>query len=118
MAAAPVGDTTPPTVSLTSPTSGQQVANGAVVDRCPRTPATTSAVARVEFRIDGMLVDHGHLSSPYSFSAGALAAGSHSAQATAVDTATPPNSSSTAIIPFTVLGGTEPAVPSSPRRPH
>ena len=42
-------------------------------------------------------------SSPYSFSTSTLAAGSHNAQATAFDNATPPLSTSTAMIPFTVL---------------
>ena len=59
-------------------------------------------MSRVEFRVDGALVEHRH-HSPYSFSATALAAGSHTAQATAFDNATPPLSTATALIPFTVL---------------
>jgi cellulose 1,4-beta-cellobiosidase len=101
-----VGDTTAPTVSLTSPTSGQQIANGATVTVAANA-ADNVAVNRVEFRVDGALVNS-DTSSPYSFSAGVLAAGSHTAQATAFDTATPPNSAATALVPFTVLGATSP----------
>ena len=97
----PPVDTTPPSVSLTSPISGQQIANGATVSLAA-TASDNVAVSRVEFRVDGTLVNS-DTSSPYSFSNPALSAGSHTAQATAFDTATPPNSSSTAVIPFTVL---------------
>jgi cellulose 1,4-beta-cellobiosidase len=106
------GDTTPPTVTLTSPTSGQQFANGASI------PVSANAsdnvgVARVEFRIDGALVST-DTTSPYSFSSPALAAGSHSAQATAFDSANPPNSASSGVIPFTVLGSTTRAIVATP----
>jgi len=97
----PVGDTTPPTVSLTSPVSGQQIATGAAIPLAA-TASDNVAVARVEFRVDGTLVNS-DTSAPYSFSGPALAAGSHTAQATAFDTAVPPNSSSTPIIPFAVV---------------
>jgi cellulose 1,4-beta-cellobiosidase len=111
----PPGDTTPPSVSLTSPTSGQQIASGASVTMSA-TASDNVAVSRVEFRVDGVLVNT-DTSSPYSFNAGVLAAGSHSAQATAFDTANPPLSTSTAVIPFAVLGtpmgGTITATPTT-----
>ena len=102
----PPGDTTPPTVSVTSPTSGQQIANGATIS-VGANASDNVAVSRVEFRIDGVLTNT-DTSSPYGYTNAALAAGSHTVQATAFDTATPPNSSSSAIIPFTVLGTTSP----------
>ncbi len=97
---------TPPTVSLTSPTSGQQVASGAAVTVAANA-SDNSGVSRVEFRVDGVLVNT-DTSSPYTFNAGVLAAGNHTAQATAFDNANPPLSTATAVIPFTVLGGTTP----------
>jgi cellulose 1,4-beta-cellobiosidase len=98
----PPGDTTPPTVTLTSPTSGQQF-NAGVTIPVSANASDNVAVARVEFRIDGALVST-DTTAPYSFSTATLASGSHTAQATAFDTATPPNSASTPVIPFTVLG--------------
>jgi cellulose 1,4-beta-cellobiosidase len=100
------GDTTPPTVGVTSPTSGQQIANGATFS-VGATASDNVAVARVEFRIDGVLTNT-DTSSPYGYTSAALAAGSHTVQATAFDTASPANSSASAIIPFTVLGSTSP----------
>jgi len=97
---------TPPTVSLTSPTSGQQVASGSAVTLSANASDNTG-VARVEFRVDGVLVNT-DTTSPYSFNVGVLAAGSHTAQATAYDNASPALSTATAVIPFTVLGGTTP----------
>jgi len=93
---------TPPSVSLTSPTSGQQFANGATIPLAA-TASDNGSVSRVEFRVDGTLVST-DTSSPYGFTNPALVAGSHSAQATAFDNASPPLSTSTALIPFTVLG--------------
>jgi cellulose 1,4-beta-cellobiosidase len=103
-ATAPPGDTTPPTVALTSPSSGQQVANGATVN-VSATATDNIAVSRVELRVDGTLVST-DTSAPYTVAVPALAAGNHTAQATAFDTATPPNSASTPIVPFTVLAAT------------
>ena len=94
---------TPPAVSLTSPTSGQQVSSGASVTLAANA-SDNSGVSRVEFRVDGVLVST-DTSAPYSFNAGVLSAGSHTAQATAFDNANPPLSAATAVIPFTVLGG-------------
>ena len=91
----------PPTVSLTSPTSGQQFAQSAAVTLAANA-SDDSGVSRVEFRIDGNLVNS-DTTSPYSFSTSTLAVGSHTAQATAFDNANPPLSTATAIIPFTVV---------------
>src|SRR5262245_59512782 len=97
----PPPQNTPPTVSLTSPTSGQQFAQSAAVTLAA-TASDNTGVARVEFRIDGNLVNS-DTTSPYSFSTSSLAVGSHTAQATAFDNASPPLSTATAVIPFTVV---------------
>ncbi len=91
----------PPTVSLTSPTSGQQFNQGASVSLAANA-TDNSGVSRVEFRIDGALVST-DTSSPYSFSTTTLALGSHTAQATAFDNANPPLSAATALIPFSIV---------------
>src|SRR5688572_11027770 len=62
---------TPPTVSLTSPTSGQQIANGATIPLAA-TASDNGSVSRVEFRVDGALVST-DTSAPYSFTNPALA---------------------------------------------
>src|SRR5688572_3197252 len=92
---------TPPTVSLTSPGSGQQFNAGASVSLAANA-GDNSGVSRVEFRVDGALVST-DTTSPYSFSTTTLAAGSHTAQATAFDNANPPLSTATALIPFSVV---------------
>jgi cellulose 1,4-beta-cellobiosidase len=92
---------TPPNVALTSPTSGQQFVTGTAV-ALAATASDNGSVSRVEFRVDGNLVNSDTVA-PYSFSVTGLAAGSHTAQATAFDNATPPLSTATALIPFTVL---------------
>jgi cellulose 1,4-beta-cellobiosidase len=104
---------TPPTVSLTGPTSGQQFNQGAAVTLAANA-SDDSGVGRVEFRIDGNLVST-DTSSPYSFSTSTLAAGSHSAQATAFDNANPPLSTATALIPFSVVPvSTTPSIIANP----
>ena len=99
---------TPPVVSLTSPASGQQFNQGSAVT-LGATASDNTAVARVEFRVDGVLVNS-DTSSPYSFSVAGLASGSHTAQATAFDNASPPLSTATAVIPFTVAVPTTPTI--------
>jgi aryl-phospho-beta-D-glucosidase BglC (GH1 family) len=59
------------------------------------------AVIRVEFRVDGTLVSS-DTSSPYSFNATGLAAGRHTATATAFDNGSPTLSTATAAVPFTI----------------
>ncbi len=108
---------TPPTVSLTSPTSGQQFNQGAAVTLAANA-SDNSGVSRVEFRVDGALVAT-DTSSPYSFSTTTLAAGSHTAQATAFDNANPPLSTATAMIPFTVVASTHGCLhPREPGNPE
>jgi len=98
---------TAPAVGLTSPTSGQQFNQGSTVT-LSATASDNSGVARVEFRVDGALVNS-DTGAPYSFGVAGLAAGSHTAQATAFDNASPPLSTATAVIPFTVV-----AAPTTP----
>ena len=95
---------TPPTVSVTSPTSNQNFASGAAVPLAANASDPGGAVARVEFRVDGNLVNS-DTSSPYSFSATGLANGTHSVTATAVDNGTPALSATSAAVTFTVGGG-------------
>jgi cellulose 1,4-beta-cellobiosidase len=108
----PPPQNTPPNVSLTSPTSGQQFNAGANV-ALNATATDNGSVSRVEFRIDGTLVST-DTSAPYSFSTSTLAAGSHTAQATAFDNANPPLSTSTAAIPFTIVPPSSASVLVSP----
>ena len=62
-------------------------------------------MARVEFRVDGNLVNS-DTSSPYSFSATGLANGTHSVTATAVDNGNPALSTTSSAVTFTVgVGG-------------
>jgi len=94
---------TPPTVSLTSPTTNQSFAAGAAVPLAATAadPGTGGGVIRVEFRIDGALVGT-DTTSPYSFSATSVAAGAHSATATAFDNGSPSLSTVSTAVPFTV----------------
>jgi endoglucanase len=94
---------TPPTVSLTAPTSGQSFPAGATVTLTATASDPGGAVARVEFRIDGNLVAT-DTSAPYSFSSSGLTSGNHTAQATAFDNGTPALSTPTAAVPFTIQG--------------
>ena len=94
------GGNTPPTVSLTSPTAGQAFSAGAAVPLAA-TASDNSGVVRVEFRIDGNLVGT-DTSSPYTFSATGVAAGSHTATATAVDNGNPALSTTSTAVSFTV----------------
>jgi len=104
---------TPPTVTLTSPTSGQQFNQGASVTLAANA-SDNGGVSRVEFRIDGNLVAT-DTTSPYSFSTSTLATGSHTAQATAFDNANPPLSTATAAIPFSIVPvSTTPSIIANP----
>ena len=100
----------PPTVSLTSPTSGQQIAQSTAVTLAANA-SDDSGVSRVEFRIDGNLVNT-DTTAPYGFSTTSLAVGNHTAQATAFDNANPPLSTSTAAIAFGVVA--QPPPPPTP----
>jgi len=100
---------TPPTVSLTSPTSGQTFASGSAVTLSATASDSGGAVSRVEFRVDGNLVNT-DTSSPYSFSVTGLANGNHTAQATAYDNGSPALSAATAAVPFTLGTTTTPSI--------
>jgi aryl-phospho-beta-D-glucosidase BglC (GH1 family) len=95
---------TAPTVSLTSPTSGQSFPAGSAVTLAANASDPGGAVIRVEFRVDGALVSS-DTTSPYSFNATGLAAGSHTVTATAFDNGNPTLSTATPALSFT-LGAT------------
>jgi aryl-phospho-beta-D-glucosidase BglC (GH1 family) len=92
---------TAPTVTLTAPTSGQSFPAGSAVTLSANAADPGGAVIRVEFRVDGALVSS-DTTAPYSFTATTLAAGSHTAMATAFDNGTPTLSTATAAVPFTI----------------
>ena len=80
---------TAPTVSLTAPTAGQAFPAGTTsVNLAANAADPGGAVVRVEFRVDGTLVNS-DTTSPYAFTATGLAAGSHTVTATAVDNGSP-----------------------------
>jgi endoglucanase len=77
-----------PVVSLTSPTSGQAFMPGSSVQLAATASDADGTISRVEFRIDGNLVNT-DTSAPYSHAATGLASGTHTAQAMAFDNGTP-----------------------------
>ncbi len=102
-----------PAVSLTSPTSGQTFAAGAAVPLAANASDPDGTINRVEFLVDGALVNT-DTSSPYSFSATGIAAGNHTAAAHAADNGNPAASTTSAAVPFTVGGGGTPAIVATP----
>jgi endoglucanase len=94
---------TPPTVSLTSPTASQSFPAGTAVSLSATASDPGGAVARVEFRVDGALVNTA-TAAPYTFSATGLTAGNHTVTATAVDNGSPALSTATPAVSFTVGG--------------
>ncbi|GIF68926.1 hypothetical protein Ais01nite_69610 [Asanoa ishikariensis] len=100
------GGTTPgntaPTVTLTSPSSGANFAAGAAVSLAATASDVEGAISRVEFLIDGTVVNS-DTSSPYAYSATSVASGSHTAAARAYDSAG--LTTTTSAVPFTVGGG-------------
>jgi cellulose 1,4-beta-cellobiosidase len=107
------GTNNPPTVSLTSPTANQSFAAGASVPLRATASDPGGAVARVEFRVDGALVNS-DTSAPYEFNATGLASGSHTATATAFDNGSPSLSTATTAVQFTVGTTTQPSILASP----
>jgi hypothetical protein len=95
----PPGDTTPPTVTLTSPTNGATVTGSIKITASASDSG--SGVARVEFYVDGQLVGTS-TATPYSvtWNSTKSAKGSHTIYAVAVDNAG--NSQATAPITVTV----------------
>lgn len=104
---------TPPIVSLSSPTSGQAFPANSTVQLVATASDPGGLVSRVEFRVDGNLVNT-DTTSPYSFNVTGLAAGSHTAQATAFDNGTPALSTATAAVPFTVQGVVQQSIIATP----
>jgi cellulose 1,4-beta-cellobiosidase len=104
---------TAPIVSLTSPTSGQSLPAGATVALTASASDSGGAVSRVEFRVDGNLVNT-DTSAPYSFDVTGLPSGNHTAQATAFDNGTPMLSTATAAVPFVIQGSTQPSISATP----
>ncbi len=108
------GDTnTPPIVTLSSPTSGQTFPAGSSVQLAAQASDPGGLVARVEFRIDGALVNT-DTSAPYSFDATGLAAGTHTVQAIAFDNGTPALSTTSASVSFTIQGSVQPSIITTP----
>jgi cellulose 1,4-beta-cellobiosidase len=103
---------TPPVVSLTSPTSGQVFPANSTVTLAATASDPGGAVSRVEFRVDGNLVNT-DTSAPYSFAVTGLTGG-HTAQATAFDNGTPALSTATAAVPFTIQGVVQQSIIANP----
>jgi cellulose 1,4-beta-cellobiosidase len=104
---------TPPIVSLSSPTSGQTFPANSTVQLTAAASDPGGLVSRVEFHVDGNLVNS-DTTAPYSFNVTGLAAGSHTAQATAFDNGTPALSTATAAVPFTIQGVVQQSIVANP----
>ncbi|MDP2671861.1 MAG: Ig-like domain-containing protein [bacterium] len=93
-------DTTPPSVSLTSPTNGSTLSSTSV-SLAATASDTGGAISKVEFYGDGVLRNT-DTSSPYSYT-WVTTTGSHAAYAKAFDSASPtPNSKVSTTVSFTV----------------
>ena len=92
-------DTTPPTVSITSPTSGATESGSITVNA---SASDNVAVANVQLLVDGSNVGSPDTSSPYNFSLNttSLSNGSHSLTAVATDTSG--NATTSAAVAITV----------------
>jgi cellulose 1,4-beta-cellobiosidase len=106
------GTNTPPTVSFTSPTPNQSFPAGSTVTLAANAADPGGAVARVEFRVDGNLVNTDS-TAPYSFAVAGLASGSHTATATAVDNGSPALSA-VATVTFSIGQVTTPTLAAAP----
>ena len=82
----PAPDTTPPSVSLTAPSSGSTVSGSSVT--LTATASDNVAVANVQFKVDGANIGSAITSSPYTttWNSKGVADGSHTIAAVAVDT--------------------------------
>ncbi|QNN47083.1 hypothetical protein H9L17_02640 [Thermomonas brevis] len=89
----------PPSVGLTSPSSGQSFTTGTAVTLSANASDSDGSIARVEFYVDGSKIGQ-DTSSPYSLS-WTSTAGSHSVYARAVDNAGAATNSGTASITVT-----------------
>jgi chitodextrinase len=92
-------DTTPPSVSITAPTAGQTVSGTITVSA---NASDNVAVAWVQFRVDGVAVGPQDTTSPYSYSlvTTSLTNATHTITAVASDTSG--NTTTSAVINFTV----------------
>jgi cellulose 1,4-beta-cellobiosidase len=102
----------PPTVTLTSPTGGQQFTAGTAV---PLAADASSAegITRVEFFVNGQLVG-ADTTAPYTATATGLAVGGHSATAVAFDAGDPQQSTQSAPVSFSVVDVVEPVLLANP----
>jgi hypothetical protein len=100
-------DTTPPSVSITSPASGATVSGTIVVTA---NASDSVAVASVQFQVDGSNFGVLDTSAPYSasLSTGTLTNGKHSLTAVAIDTAGNKATSSAVSITVNNTGNTTP----------
>ncbi|HXU11693.1 MAG TPA: Ig-like domain-containing protein, partial [Candidatus Binatia bacterium] len=103
---APPADTTPPTVSITSPASGATVSGTTTVSA---SASDNVGVAGVQFFVDGSAAGSEDTTSPYSFAwnTTTVANGSHSLTARARDAAG--NQTTSATVTVTVSNGTPPS---------
>src|SRR5580700_8492413 len=103
------GDTTPPTVSLTSPTSGASVSGTIAVTA---TASDNVAVAGVQFQVDGSNLGAAVTTTPYSASLNTttLANGKHTLTAVATDTSNNKATSAAVSITANNTNGTLPTV--------
>ena len=87
---------------MTAPTAGQAFPAGTTsVNLAANAADPGGAVVRVEFRVDGNLVNT-DTTAPYAFAATGLASGSHSVTATAVDNGSPALSTTSSAVAFTI----------------
>lgn len=111
----PSGDSTPPTVSLTSPTANQQVTG---LLNMAATASDASGIMQVQFLVDGTPVNTA-TSSPYTYSwnSASVANGTHKVKAVATDTAGNSGTSSevTITVNNTVSCTGNPSVPTNLR---
>jgi endoglucanase len=82
------GGNTAPVVNFTAPTPGQAFPAGTTSVNLAATATDNVSVQRVEFRVNGALVNT-DTTSPYSFTATGLSGGNHTATATAFDAGSP-----------------------------
>src|SRR5271154_646127 len=101
-------DTTPPTVSITSPASGATVSGTITVNA---SASDNVAVANVQLQVDGANSGAADTSSPYNFplNTTTLSNGSHSLTTVATDTSG--NKTTSAAIPITVSNQSSGATP-------
>jgi endoglucanase len=100
----PGGGNTAPTVSFTSPANNQAFPAGTTSVNLAANATDNVGVQRVEFRVNGTLVNT-DTSAPYSFTATGLTAGNHTATATAFDAGSPVLSS-VATVAFSIGAAT------------